>query len=171
MAEPDLREVLRALERHGVRYVVIGAQAAVARGAPILTEDIDVTPASDAANLGRLAAALRELEARLRSPSDPGGVSFPIDAKMLGTAQSWTLTTRHGDLDLVFLPSGTAGYDDLRRGASLERLADDLTVHVASLADVIRCKEAAGRAKDLMQLPILRLTLEETRRRERGGAS
>jgi len=42
---------------------------------------------------------------------------------------------------------------------------------VASLADVIRCKETAGRAKDLMQPPILRLTLEEIRRRERGGAS
>jgi len=27
-----------------------------------------------------------------------------------------------------------------------------------SLADVIRCKETAGRAKDLMQPPILRLT-------------
>ena len=41
--EPGL--ILRALEAHHVRYVVIGAIAAIAAGAPILTTDLDVTPA------------------------------------------------------------------------------------------------------------------------------
>ena len=150
-----------------MRYVVVGAQAAIVHGVPILTEDLDVTPAPELENLERLASALRELDARLRTPSDPGGVVFPAVAKMLATAPSWTLTTRAGDLDLVFVPAGTRGYEDLRRDATLVTLADDLTVPVASLADVIRCKEAAGRPKDLMQLPILRLTLEEIRAQER----
>jgi hypothetical protein len=43
-----------------------------------------------------------------------------------------------------------------------------LVVTVASLRDVIRMKEASGRAKDERSLPILRLTLEETNRREPG---
>jgi hypothetical protein len=38
---------------------------------------------------------------------------------------------------------------------------------VASLPDVIRSKEAAGRPKDLAQLPALRQTLELVRERER----
>ena len=167
VAEPDLADVLRSLERHGVRYVVIGAQAAIIHGAPILTEDLDLTPAADPENLERLASALRELDVRLRSPSDPSGVAFPMDAKMLATAKSWTLNTRAGDLDLMLAPAGTSGYDDLRRDATLVRLADDLAVHVASLADVIRSKETAGRTKDLMQLPILRQTLEEIRAQQR----
>ena len=136
-------QILRALEAHHVRYVVIGAIAAVAAGAPILTADLDVTPERSRENLEQLALMLTDLDARLRSPSDPEGVQFPIDADMLATADSWTLTTRAGDVDLVFAPAGTGGYDDLRRGASDLRIAG-ITVPVASLADVIRSKEAAG---------------------------
>lgn len=159
-------QILRALEAHHVHYVVIGAIAAVAAGAPILTTDLDVTPARSHENLERLALALRDLDAKLRSARAPDGVPFPIEAEMLSSAESWTLTTRAGDLDLMFLPTGTQGYDDLRRGASRERIAG-VTVTVAALADVIRSKEAANREKDSMQLPILRRTLEQTRNRGR----
>ena len=38
---------------------------------------------------------------------------------------------------------------------------------VASLADLIRSKEAAGRAKDRAAIPLLRATLEEAHRRAR----
>jgi len=167
VAETDLAGLLRVLERHGVRYVVIGAQAAVIHGVPLLTEDLDITPARDPENLERLAAALRELEALLRSPTDPEGVAFPIDARMLSTAETWTLVTRVGDLDLAFSPAGTQGYEDLRKDAIAVDLGDALVVRVASLADVIRSKEAAGREKDRMQLPLMRRTLEEIRTHER----
>jgi hypothetical protein len=166
VAEPVLGELLRVLERYEVRYVVIGAQAAVIHGVPLLTEDLDITPSRDPANLERLAAALRELEPILRTATDPDGVPFPVDAEMLATAETWTLTTRVGDLDLAFLPAGTQGYEDLRRDALSVELGDALTVQVASLADVIRSKEAAGREKDRMQLPLMRRTLEEIRARQ-----
>lgn len=166
MAEADPLKALRALERHGVRYILIGAAAARVAGAPIVTEDIDVSPATNAENLERLAAALRELGARLRTSTDPDGVPFPVDAEMLRSSDMWTLTTSVGDLDIHFRPAGTRGYDDLRREASREHLARGLTVAVASLRDVIRSKEAAGRDKDLAQLPLLRRTLEQIRDRQ-----
>jgi hypothetical protein len=155
------------LERHGVQYVVIGAQAAVVHGVPLLTEDLDITPARDAKNLDRLAAALRKLDPRLRSAQDPEGIPFPVDGAMLATAETWTLITRLGALDLAFRPSGTRGYEDLRRDATLIELGENLTVSVASLADVIRSKEAVGREKDRMQLPLMRRALEEIQARER----
>ena len=161
MSEPVLGELLSVLERHEVRYVVIGAQAAVIHGVPLLTEDLDITPSRDAENLERLAMALRELEPVLRTATDPEGVPFPVDAEMLATAETWTLTTRVGDLDLDFSPAGTQGYEDLHRDALSVDLGNALTVQVASLADVIRSKEAAGREKDRMQLPLMRRTLEE----------
>jgi len=164
--EPDPLEILRALERHGVRYVLIGAAAARIAGAPIVTEDIGIAPATSPENLERLAAALRELGARLRSAEEPGGMPFPIDAELLTTAELWTLTTSAGDLEVCFKPAGTGGFDDLRREASRERLGRGLTVTVASLRDVIRSKEAAGRDKDLAQVPLLRRTLEQIREHE-----
>jgi len=166
IADFEPGQILRALEAHHVRYVVIGAIAAIAAGVPILTTDLDVTPARSRENLAQLALALRDLDAKLRSASAPEGVPFPIDADMLATADSWTLTTRAGDIDLMFSPAGTQGYDDLRRGARRERIAG-VTVAVAALEDVIRSKEAANREKDSMQLPILRRTLEQVRERGR----
>lgn len=165
MPEPDPLKILGALERHHVRFILIGAAAARVAGAPVVTEDIDVTPATDKANLGRLAAALKELRARLRSATERGGVPFPLDADMLRTADMWTLTTSAGDLDICFTPSGTRGYRDLRRDSVRVRVGPGTSVSVASLRDVIRSKEAAGRDKDLAQLPLLRRTLEQIRER------
>jgi hypothetical protein len=156
--------MLRVLDEHGVEFVVVGGIAARLRGAPLLTQDVDVTPATDRRNLERLAAALEDLGARLRTATEPDGVPFPFDPGLLESATVWTLTTKHGDLDLVVSPAGTGGYRDLITDANELKVAvkPDLLVKVASLADVIRSKEAAGREKDRAALPLLRRTLEES---------
>jgi hypothetical protein len=159
----DPGRILEVLHRHDVSFVVIGAVAAIAQGYPLPTEDIDVTPAGDPENLERLAGALAELGARMRLPGG-GGLEFPIEAGFLAGNESWTLTTRFGPLDLLFMPAGTRGYDDLRRAAIELELG--APVLVAALADVIRSKQAAGRPKDNAQLPALRQTLEVIRERE-----
>jgi hypothetical protein len=165
VARLDPRHVIDVLARNGVDFILIGAVAAIAQGYPLNTQDLDLTPARTPENLERLATALRELDARLRTPTEPSGVDFPIDAHFLVNVDSWSLSTPSGDVDLLFAPSGTTGYDDLKRSA----LSADLWGHsvlVASLVDIIRMKEAAGRPKDLAQLPALRQTLEL--RREAG---
>ena len=62
----DLERILRTLERNGVEYVLVGGLGARAHGATRPTEDVDVVPRSSGENLDRLAAAPRELGARLR---------------------------------------------------------------------------------------------------------
>jgi hypothetical protein len=164
MAEFDPVAVLRILTSHRVDFVVVGGIAARLRGAPLLTQDLDVTPATDRRNLERLVAALEELDARLRTTTEPDGIAFPFDPALLEAATVWTLTTRFGDLDLVISPAGTGGFRDLISGAEELTVAvqPDLVVKVASLSDVIRSKEAAGREKDRAALPLLRRTLEES---------
>jgi hypothetical protein len=161
----DPRRILSALAEQQVEFVVVGAIAAIAQGGPMITEDLDITPAREPDNLERLAAALKELDARQRIPNDPSGIEFPIEPRFLASVDSWTLKTPSGDLDLLFAPSGTGGYQDLKRGAvSVELWSHE--VLVASLPDLIRMKEAAGRPKDLAQLPALRATLELRRERD-----
>ena len=164
---PD--KLLEVLERHGVQFVVIGGLAAELRGSPYTTRDVDVTPSRERANLGRLADALRELDAKLRISGVDGPVEFPLDQHSFDWGTTWTFVTTHGFLDIALLPDGTRGYDDLRRGASRERISDTLEVSVASLADVIRSKEAAGREKDRAVLPVLRQVLERSHGIETGG--
>jgi hypothetical protein len=165
----DPLAILGTLNAHGVSYVVIGAFAATLHGSPIVTGDADITPARDARNLARLAKALRAMDARVWAPREPEGVAFDCSAEMLARAEMWNLVTAHGRLDISLQPSGTRGYDDLSRHASVYDVAG-VAVPVASLADVIRSKEAAGRAKDRAALPALRRLLDEVERRgEPGG--
>ena len=161
----DPKHLIATLVDHEVQFIVIGAIAAIAQGYPLNTQDLDLTPAREPANLDRLAAVLKELDARLRIPNDPSGIEFPIEPRFLGSVDSWTLETPSGPVDLLFAPSGTTGYEDLKRAAVSTELWGH-EVLIASLPDIIRMKEAAGRPKDLAQLPALRQTLEL--RRERG---
>jgi hypothetical protein len=160
-------EIIAALERHAVRYVVIGGLAATLHGSPVMTTDADICPARERDDLERLARALVELRARIRTSGVPEGLVFACDATFLSRIEvTLNLTTRFGDLDLSFVPSGTSGFEDLRRHAVTMSLMG-CSVEVASLADVIRSKEAANRPKDQTALPALRLLLQ--RLKSRGG--
>jgi hypothetical protein len=161
----DPRHLISTLVENDVEFVVIGAIAAIAQGYPLNTQDLDITPSREPQNVDRLAAALVQLDARLRIPGNQEGVEFPIEASLLGSVDSWTLRTPSGDVDLLFVPAGTSGYDDLRRSALHVELWGH-AVLVATIPDIIRMKEAAGRPKDLASLPALRQTLEL--RRDRG---
>ncbi|MGH3733186.1 MAG: hypothetical protein ACRDVC_07415 [Acidimicrobiales bacterium] len=161
-------EMLEVLERHGVLYVVIGGFAAELRGSPYVTRDVDVTPARTRDNLGRLAEALKELDGKLRVPDLDYPLPIALDDRTFDQGTTWTFVTKLGFLDVALLPDGTRGYDDLKRDATKERITDTLAISVASLADVIRSKEAAGREKDRAVLPILRQVLERSKAMKRG---
>ena len=112
--------MLAALHDAGVRFVLIGGMAAVLHGDVGVTVDIDITPARDPDNLERLAAALRALDARIRTDEVPAGLPFERSAaflRNLGPDGILNLATRAGALDVSFVPAGTAGYDDLKRDA------------------------------------------------------
>jgi hypothetical protein len=162
----DPRPLLHRLQQHDVEFIVVGLIAAVAQGSPLPTRDLDVTPSPARENYERLARALRELDAKLRLP-DGTGLDFPIEARYLASNESCELLTHFGVLDLVYVPAGTRGYDDLRRQAIDLDLGTGKPILVASLLDVIRMKEASARPKDRAALPALRQTLEVLRERER----
>lgn len=153
---------MAALVAREVRFVLIGGLAALAQGSPFPTEDVDITPEASRANLDRLSAALRDLDAKIRTAAVPEGVPFDHDGESLSTAGVWNLTTTHGWLDISMVPHGTEGFADLDRDAKdLEVMG--LSVRVASLADVIRSKQAADRDKDNLVLPVLRRLLADRR--------
>jgi hypothetical protein len=162
--EFDPLKTLSVLVRHDVQFVLIGGVAGNIHGSPVLTMDLDVTPEPGDANLERAAAALRDLNARLRVDDDSRGVPFDVSGRALRKATVWMLRTDLGDLDLVIEPAGTRGYADLRRDATEFDLGDGIRVHVASVPDLIRMKEASGRAKDTAALPALRAVLERLER-------
>jgi predicted nucleotidyltransferase len=160
--EPELapEKLLGVLRDHGVRYVLVGGFAAVIHGSPYVTVDVDVVPDRAQDNMRRLSDALRALNAKVWTAGEPEGIRFGHDARSLTENNVWNLVTDHGRLDITFVPAGTTGYDDLVRDAT-RLVILGVEADVASLADVIRSKEAAGREKDRLVLPVLRRLLEE----------
>lgn len=163
----DPEAILQVLARHRVEHVLIGGLAATLYGSPHVTTDVDITPSRSPANLERLAAALQELEAKIRAEGEPGGLPFTASTERLESTTLLNLTTRFGDLDLAFEPAGTHGYRDLRRQA-VELELETVSFQIASLADVIRSKRAAGRDKDRLALPTLERLLERLGERGQG---
>lgn len=151
----DPGKLIGTLDKHGVRFVLIGALAARLHGFPRLTADADITPADDKMNLTNLASALRELDAKIYTEPIPEGLAFDCSAAMLGRAAMWNLVTNAGRIDVAFKPAGTRGYDDLAVGAEKFE-AFGVKFLAASLSDIIRSKEAANRPKDRDDVAILK---------------
>ncbi len=162
MSTFDPERILKALSRRQVRYVLIGATAARLQGFPRLTADADITPARDADNLERLAAALRDLKARVYTESVPQGLAFSCDPRSLARGGVWNFITDAGRVDIIFEPSGTGGYDDLAASAVTFEVFG-LEVRAASLQDILRSKLASNRPQDQQDA----ITLTEMLRRRR----
>ncbi len=161
----DAGRIIEVLQRHGVKFVVIGGFAVELWDVAVPpTLDIDITPESSPANMKSLASALNELDAEIRFGSEtvtiPGGFSHEnLDGVMV-----LNLLTAAGPLDISLRPAGTKGYDDLKKG-QVDIDYGSVSVPTASLADVARSKEAAGRPKDLRTLPAILAHLDLLRKR------
>lgn len=169
VAEPAIDDeriaaLCRTLIEHDVEFLVIGGVAARLHQTGHATVDIDICPSSDGANLERLAVALGSIDARLRVEGEPAGLPFDPHPQQLRQLSMLTLVTTHGPVDLCFAPAGFAdGYDALARD-QVVIVVSGVDVPVASLADVVRSKRAAGRPKDIVVLPDLEARLRDSSR-------
>jgi hypothetical protein len=152
----DPLAIIEILNRHGTRYVVIGGIAAGVQGAMWATFDLDIVYSRDRDDLTMLAAALAELDARPISIEN--GVRVTLDERALRHGDVWTLTTRHGRLDLLGEPAPGLQFDALARRARM--IEGQQRYRVASLADLIAMKRFAGRARDAGHIELLRAAWE-----------
>src|SRR5438105_349928 len=144
--EMFLEKLLAALDNVGLEAVIVGSTAAALQGAPIMTQDVDLLVRDTPLNrdkIDRLSAALR--------------AARPVAVSELSS----TVTILGGELpvDVLFesLPGGLA-FASVRSRAVQIPIGSQMAT-VATLADVIDSKQAANRAKDIAQLPVLRETL------------
>ncbi|HEX7195251.1 MAG TPA: hypothetical protein VF364_00300, partial [Candidatus Limnocylindria bacterium] len=158
---PDLAALLATLEEHGVAHVVGGSVGALAHGAPDVSPgDLDIVPATDPANLGRLADALARLgaepavETGAWQTDEAGehrwvedGVERPPRALDPQDASTYdhSFATPHGRLDVV--PSIAGAYADLRSRASRLLIAGR-EAWVAHPIDILAGMTGPRRPKD-----------------------
>jgi predicted nucleotidyltransferase len=158
MSNHHFFQILRTLNEHEVRYVLIGGLAAIMWGSDYITKDVDVCYARDDENLRALVRALRSLDAHLRGW--PEGVPEFIDERAFRLGDTMTFETKFGAFDCLGTPAGTDGYGELKEQASAMTVEDDVTVFVASIEHIIHMKRTAGRPKDLSEVENLKVLRE-----------
>ena len=153
--------ILRTLVSNGVDFIVVGGVAARLRGAPIMTVDLDVVHSTSSQNLARLLPALDELDAYYRLQPE---LRLRPSTSHLASPGHQLLMTRFGPLDVLGAIGKGRTYSDLLPHAVQMEVDENLRFFVLDLETQIEIKEKLGGAKDLSMLPLLRQTLEESRR-------
>jgi hypothetical protein len=150
-----LRDLVIALDAHGVRYAIVGGVAVNLHGIPRMTYDVDIVVDMTEENLMACEAALREVRLRPR---------LPIALCSLTDTDERTRLERERNLVAVTF---TDSNDPLREvdilvapwldpegivERSIPCPLGDRELRVARLDDLIELKRRAGRAQDLADL-------------------
>lgn len=149
MMVSSFEEVIEALHKEGVLYLLVGGIAAIGHGMTHSTNDIDICYERSAKNISKLVRALLPSKPKLRTPD--GSLPFLFDEKTLKNGLNFTLDTDWGWVDLLGEVSGVGTYSDLISKAE-KMIVGTISVNIISLTDLIRAKKAANRTKDKLHL-------------------
>lgn len=143
-----LLAVLRALDRRGARYVLVGGGAVILHGLPRLTQDIDLFLPTEAANLDCVKQALHDVF------EDPA-----IDEIRADDLAGDYAVVRYGPpgtdlvIDLMARIGETFRFEDLEAEAMD---VEGVRVYVATPRTLYRMKKDTLRPKDRMDAEALR---------------
>ena len=162
MASPpsELTTLLSKLAASSVEFLLVGGLAAVAQGAPLTTQDVDIVHRRTAENVDRLLAFLISVGAHYREQT--GGRIPPSRQALLGTGHN-LLMTDLGPLDVLGSIEGGRGYDELVSDALVIPLGTH-SVRVLGLSTLADLKRGSRTEKDKLTLAILEATLERARK-------
>ena len=147
ISEKTLVALARSLRTAKLEAIVIGNSASMLNGAPVTTQGIDLLIRDTRPNRRRLARFAGQI-----------GGSAPMPVSELSKVE-WIEGRLAVPVEIHYdRISGGLTFSSLRSRAQIVVVGGEKLL-VASLADVIRSKRAAGRPKDRAVLPILRDTL------------
>lgn len=149
LTSPDFRELLNLLEKHKVRYLVVGGYAVMKYTEPRFTKDLDLWIATDDQNAEAIFAALKEFGAPLKNlaPSD-----------FMQEGYFYQMGHPPFRLDVMMSLPGVA-FETAWAGREVSHV-EGLTIPFISKADLIRAKEAGGRDQDRIDVGRLKRTID-----------
>lgn len=145
MMPRDLKDLLRAFNDQGVKYLVVGGYAFGAHAEPRATKDLDLFIRSDKENCQAVFRALAQYGAPLTglTPSDfMDGSAFQIGQPP-------------ARIDLLQQIDGV-GFDEAWKNRVEGVIDGEVRVSIISRTDMIRNKLASGREQDMLDVKTLR---------------
>jgi hypothetical protein len=141
--EPE--RIVDALNRGGVRYVIVGGLAVGAHGVIRATRDLDLVPNAEPANMDRLAKILGDLGGR-------HPISDEMTGEDLARPVSMKIQTGAGEVHVLNRMPGTPGFDELEADRLLVEITAGVEAPICSLAHLRQMKRASERPRDAVDL-------------------
>lgn len=155
MSYQDFAEFIRILNRHRIRFVVIGGYAVAFHGAPRATDDVDVLVEQTERNVLRLERALVEFA---------GAAPHPRALRQRGGVVRIGGTVVH--IDITTKVDGIGDFGPVWARRVRGDFLGEPTNYV-SMRDLLRTKRAANRPKDQGDIAFLEQALRARGRRGR----
>ncbi len=166
----SIHNILTGLHDADVHFVVVGMVAGQIHGSRQLTEDIDIVYDPSPENMATLVRYLSAINAYIQELWPQEGFASPLSLERLQVAESLTLGSDEGEIDLLHRIDGVGSYQNVLDASQTASIADR-DILVLSVEAVIASKRASNRQKDLLHLPELEAIVEirNAQRREREG--
>jgi hypothetical protein len=134
-------EIARTFKEESVDYLFIGKSGAILLGYPGTTQDVDIFPRRSPENGRRIVGALRKIGFE---------IAGALERDILTGKDFVQIKTGPFDVDLVFAPDGITSFEEAKARGIMEGIFP-----VANLRDIIASKQASGRQRDKIELPLL----------------
>jgi len=167
---PDFKELLAVLNKHKVKYLVIGGYAVAVHAQPRVTKDLDIfilpAPGNAKAIFNALAEFGAPLSTRTSRDADPATPRRALTAKDFEDKDKWfTFGVPPVAVDILpEIPGITFDAAWKNRSTQVIDPETGLTAHFISRDDLIAAKLASGRPQDLGDVDALRKAAAEVTR-------
>lgn len=145
----DYKDLLRILNRHRVKYLIVGAYAVIYYSEPRYTKDLDIWIKPEKKNAQRAFHALKEFGAPLKGIT-PEDFSNKKLFYQIGVAPV--------RVDIIMSISGIEFDSAFRNKVSTK--FDNIKINIIGLRELIESKEKTGRDMDNIDVKALRRILK-----------
>jgi len=145
----DYKELLSALNKHRVRYLIIGAYAVIYYTEPRYTKDLDIWVEPEVKNAQRVYAALKEFGAPLKDVREED---------FLKKTMVYQIGIAPVRVDILMGVSGIEFQQawEHRRAAKL----NNVKVNIMGIGELLKAKQSVRRKADILDLENLKLCIK-----------
>jgi hypothetical protein len=152
-------EVLEALYKGRVRYLIVGGLAVNLYGVPRVTQDIDLIISTSKTNILKVISILKNLGYVPRLPVSPEDLADSdkvkdwIENRNLKAFSFCHKKDSYKEIDIVLVHP--LDFEESFKNRTVKRVRD-IEIYLASIDDIIKTKEFSGRAQDISDIEMLK---------------
>ncbi len=166
MQKDSVVTIVSALNRRGVRYLIVGGLAAVAHGSVRFTADVDVMLAWDEPNVRRAIAALTALGYRPRAPVKFEALLDRSERERWARERNMTVFSLYSDAhrltEIDFLLDAPIEFEHAWARSVRKPVAPGVEAPFCGVDDLIELKSGTGRARDRDDVERLKRLTEDS---------